>query len=236
MAGMVHSNLPMFDGKGYDDWCVKMEAILGFQEVDEIVKKGFKEPSKGDSKEMKKLYKENRQFDCKARFLLHQCISTAIFQKVSKVVTTKEVWDILQEGYGNSGKLKKIILQYLQRQYELLCMREQEMIVEYIGRIQILVNTMMACDKIMKDRKFVEKILRTLTSQYDHIVMAIEECKDLKTMKVEELQNPLEAHEQRLIERNNAEKGVDQGTNQALQARNDQKFKGRGVGRGRGRL
>lgn len=53
---------------------------------------------------------------------------------------------------------------------------------------------------------------------------------------MEESQNPLEAHEQRLIERNNAEKGVDQGTNQALQARNDQKFKGRGVGRGRGRL
>ncbi|XP_047164065.1 uncharacterized protein LOC124833595 [Vigna umbellata] len=111
---------------------------------------------------MKKLYKDNMRLDYKARMLLHQCISAAIFQKVSKAVTAKEVWDILQEGYGNSGNF-----------------------------------------------------------------VAIEECKDLETMRVEELQ--------RLMERKNAEKGLNQGTNQALQARNDQKFKGRGAGRGRGR-
>lgn len=43
---MIHNNLPVFDGKGFDDWCVKMDAILGFQEVEEVVKKGFKEPLK----------------------------------------------------------------------------------------------------------------------------------------------------------------------------------------------
>ncbi|XP_047156482.1 uncharacterized protein LOC124827459 [Vigna umbellata] len=177
MAGMIHSNLPVFDGKGFDDWCVKMDAIIGFPEVDEIVKKGFKEPLKGDSEEVKRQHKENKRLDCKARMLLHQCVSAAIFQKVSKAVTAKEVWDILQERYGNSGKVKK----------------------------------------------------------YDHIVVAIEECKDLETMKEEELQNSLEAHEQHLIERKNAEKDAVQRMNQALQARNNQSFKGRGPGRGKGR-
>ncbi|XP_017416539.1 uncharacterized protein LOC108327333 [Vigna angularis] len=205
MAEMIHNNLPVFDDKGYDDWCVKMEAILRFQEVDEIVKKGFQEPSKGDSEE------------------------------VSKAATTKEVWDILQDGYGNSSKVKKVCLQSLQRQYELLCMGEQKMVVEYIGRIQIVVTTMRACDKVVKDKKIVEKILQTLTPQYDHIMVSIEECKDLETMKVEELQNSLEAHEQRLIERKNTEKALVQGTNQALQAISNQSFKSRGVGIGRGR-
>lgn len=65
MAGMIHNNLPMFDDKGYDDWCVKINVILDFQEVDEIVKKGVKEPSKGDSEEVKKLYKKNKRLDCK---------------------------------------------------------------------------------------------------------------------------------------------------------------------------
>ncbi|XP_047182525.1 uncharacterized protein LOC124848782 [Vigna umbellata] len=51
-------------------------------------------------------------------------------------------------------------------------------------------------------------------------------------MRVEELHNSLEVHEQRLIERRNAEKGVSQGTNQALQARSDQNSKVRGAGRG----
>ncbi|XP_052724120.1 uncharacterized protein LOC128193958 [Vigna angularis] len=235
MAGMVHSNLPVFYGKDFDDWCVKMEAIFGYQEVDDIVKKGFKEPLKNDMEDVKKEYKENKRLDCKARMLLHQCISATIFQKVSKAVTAKELWDILQEGYGNSGKVKTIRLQSLQRQYELLCMGENETIAEYIGRIQIVANAMRACDKIVKDKKMVEKILRTLTPQYDHIVVAIEECKDLDKMKIEELQNSLEAHEQRLIERRNAEKNVAQGTNQALQARSNQSFKNRGRGRGRSR-
>lgn len=74
-------------------------------------------------------------------------------------------------------------------------MGEQETIVEYVERIQIVVNAMRARDKIVKYTKIVEKILRTLTPQYDHIVVAIEECKDLETMRMEELQNSLEVHE-----------------------------------------
>ncbi|XP_014515291.1 uncharacterized protein LOC106773115 [Vigna radiata var. radiata] len=102
-------------------------------------------------------------------------------------------------------------------------MGENEMVAEYIGIIQSVANMMRACDKVVKDKKMVEKILRTLTKEYDHIVVAIEECKDLDKMKVEELQNSLEAYEQRLIERRN----------QALQARSNQSFKNRGRGRGR---
>lgn len=71
MVGVIHSNLSVYDSKGYDNWCVKMETILGFQEVDDIVKKGFREPLKSDTEEMKKEYKENRRLDCKARMLLH---------------------------------------------------------------------------------------------------------------------------------------------------------------------
>ncbi|XP_014522738.1 uncharacterized protein LOC106779189 [Vigna radiata var. radiata] len=164
-----------------------MDVILGFQEVDEIVMKGFKEPTKGDTEESKKAYKENKKPDCKS----------------------------------------------LQRQYELLSMGEQKTIEEYVGRIQVVVNAMRVCDKVVKDRKIVEKILRTLTPQYDHIAMAIEESKDLEKMRVEELQNSLEAHEQRLIERRTAEKNVLQSTNQALQARSGQTYKNHGTDRGR---
>lgn len=85
----------------------------------------------------------------------------------------------------------------------------------------MVLNAMRAYAKVVKDKKIVEKILRMLTPQYDHIIVAIEECKDLGNMRVEELQNSLEAHEQRLIERRNAEKEVSQGSNQALQARSN---------------
>jgi len=90
-GGLIPGSLPIFDGKGYDDWCVKMDAILGFQEIDEIVKVGFKEPPKNADEEVKKTYKEMKKLDCKARVLLHQSVVAPIFQKISKVVTTKEV-------------------------------------------------------------------------------------------------------------------------------------------------
>jgi len=47
----------------------------------------------------------------------------------------------------------------------------------------------------MEDSRIVEKVLRTLTPRFNHIVVAIEESKDLESMIVEELQNSLEAHE-----------------------------------------
>ena len=56
----------------------------------------------------------------------------------------------------------------------------------------------------MLDQMIVEKILRTLSPRFDHIVVAVEESKDLERLKIEELQNSLEAHEQRLNERENS--------------------------------
>jgi len=120
--------------------------------------------------------------------LLHQCVSATVFQKISKATTSKEIWDILQETYGNAGKIKAVKLHSLQRQYELLCMKDQESVANYLGRLQVLVNSMRACDEPVKNSKVVAKILRTLTPQYDHIVVTIEECKDLEKMSLEELQ------------------------------------------------
>jgi len=186
-GGLIPGSLPIFDGKDYDDWCVKMEAILGFQEIDEIVKVGFKEPPKNADEGAKKTYKEMKKLDCKARVLVHQCIGAPIFQKISKVVTTKEVWEILQNGYGNSGKMKKVKLQSLRRQYELLSMTEKETVAEYFDRLQVITNTMRVCDENIEDCRIVEKVLRTLTPQFDHVVVAIEESRDLDVMTIEEL-------------------------------------------------
>jgi len=97
--------------------------------------------------------------------LLHQCVFATVFQKISKATTSKEIWDILQETYGNAGKIEAVKLQSLQRQYELLCMIDQASVADYLGRLQVLVNSMRACDEPVKNNKVVAKILRILTTK-----------------------------------------------------------------------
>jgi len=55
--------------------------------------------------------------------------------------------------------------------------------------------------EIVTDLMKVEKVLRTLAPRFDHIVVALEESKDLDSMKIEELQASLEAHLLRLTDR-----------------------------------
>ena len=43
----------------------------------------------------------------------------------------------------------------------------------------------------------VEKILRSLSNNFENVVCAIEESKDLKTFTVDEITGSLETHEQR---------------------------------------
>ncbi|RDX87056.1 hypothetical protein CR513_31512, partial [Mucuna pruriens] len=99
-------------------------------------------------------------------------------------------------------KVKKVKLQSFLKKYESLFMNDQEII--------ILINSMKACSEKFLNQQIVDKILRTLTSLSNHIVVTIEEPKDLEKMKVEELQNSLETHEQRFNKRHNGEKVQEQ--------------------------
>jgi len=67
--------------------------------------------------------------------------------------------------------------------------------------------------KEISDQQVVSKIMISLTSRFDFIVVAIQESKDVKTLKIEELQSSLEAHEILVIERSS-----ERSAQQALQA------------------
>ena len=211
--GNFPANLPVLDGKNYDHWCIKMKVIFGFQDVLDVIKNGVPVLDRGATDAQKAAHKETQKKDCKALFLIHQCVDANHFDKILNATSGKEAWDLLGKCYGGAEKLKKVKLQTSRRQYELMQMEEQEMVGSYFARVQALTNQMKIYGEKVTDTMIVEKILRTLTQKFDHIVVAVEESRDLESLKVEDLQSTLEAHEQRLIERN-AEKPLEQ----ALQA------------------
>ena len=60
---------------------------------------------------------------------------------------------------------------------------------------------MKGCGEIKPDKMIVEKVMRMLTSHFDHFIVAIKESNNLETTKVEDLVGSLEAHAMRIVER-----------------------------------
>ena len=77
-------------------------------------------------------------------------------------------------------------------------MNENESISEYFNKILTIVNQMRRYGEKMESLQVIEKILRSLSSKFKHMVVAIKESKDLSAMTTDELMGTLEIHEQRI--------------------------------------
>jgi len=64
-------------------------------------------------------------------------------------------------------------------------MEDDQKIAECISKLINVVNQMKACGEANFDQQIIEKIMRTLSSRFDFIVVAIHESKDVKTLKIE---------------------------------------------------
>lgn len=58
-------------------------------------------------------------------------------------------------------------------------MEENESMHDFFTRVTILVNQIKMCDGVMSTEFVVAKFSRSLSLKYDHIMVAIEECKNL---------------------------------------------------------
>ncbi|XP_019427161.1 PREDICTED: uncharacterized protein LOC109335483 [Lupinus angustifolius] len=86
--------------------------------------------------EQKKIYKENKRKDCKAMFLLQQCVNEVYFEKISGVENSKETWLILEACNQGVEQLKKVRLQTLRRQYEFMQLETNEMAIEESKKVE----------------------------------------------------------------------------------------------------
>jgi len=59
----------------------------------------------------------------------------------------------------------------------------------------------------------IEKVMRTLTPHFDHVIVVIQESGNVPTMKIEDLVGSLEARDLKIIERRGVQESI-----QALQA------------------
>ncbi|GAA0142680.1 hypothetical protein LIER_35617 [Lithospermum erythrorhizon] len=92
-------------------------------------------------------------------------------------------------------KVKKVKLQTLRRQFELLQIESSEGMSKYIDRLLAITNDMRNCEEEITEQLKVKQILRTLTTRFDHVVTSIEVNHDLSEMRTSMLSGTLEAQE-----------------------------------------
>ena len=146
-------------------------------------------------------HKDAKKKDCKAAFYIQSAVDATNFDRISHAESAKEAWDILVNYYEGGEKVKVVKLQTLCQQYELLSMGEDEKIAEYVSKVQKLVHLMKGYGETLTDKMIVENVMCTLTSHFDHVIVAIQESNNLETLKLEDLVGSLEAHEIRIVER-----------------------------------
>ncbi|GAU51126.1 hypothetical protein TSUD_28770 [Trifolium subterraneum] len=140
--------------------------IFIVQEADEQVNTVLDSLPANATKQQRTTFREAQQKDSKTLFLIHQCVDSNVFEKIADATTSKDAWNNLQKSYG-----------------------------EYFTRVETLTNQMKNCGSTLSEEEMVEKVLRTLTHKFDHIVVTIEQTKDLSEIKMEDLQSTLETHE-----------------------------------------
>ncbi|KAH9670910.1 hypothetical protein KPL70_017154 [Citrus sinensis] len=162
-GGMMSFQVPQLKGSKFDNWSIKMKALLGAHDVWDVVEKGFivlkneatlTTAQKENLKDLKK--KEN-----KAKYLIFQSLDEDAFEKIAGTTSSKEAWEKLQTSYKGAENVKKVVT---------------------------VSNELKRNGEKLKEARIIEKILRSGDSKFDHIVVTIEETRDLEDMTIEQLQ------------------------------------------------
>ena len=145
---------------------------------------------KENLKDLKK--KEN-----KAKYLIFQSLDEDAFEKIAGTTSSKEAWEKLETSYKGAEQVKKVRLQTLRGEFESLHMKASELISDYFTRVVTVSNELKRNGEELKEVRIIEKILRSVESKFDHIVVTIEETRDLEDMTIEQLQGRLLAYEEK---------------------------------------
>ena len=77
-------------------------------------------------------------------------------------------------------------------------MKPKEPVQTYISRVSGIISHMKTYGESLSNGIVISKVLRSLTSDFDHVVAAIEESKYLFKYSFDELMGSLLAHEVRI--------------------------------------
>ncbi|KAJ4716700.1 Retrovirus-related Pol polyprotein from transposon TNT 1-94 [Melia azedarach] len=112
-GGMTPFQVPILNRSNYDNWSIKMKALLGAQDVWEVVEKGYNEPRDDVAisvltQAQRDTLKDSRKRDKKALYVIYQALDDDAVEKISNAISAKQAWDKLQTSYKGVEQVKKM--------------------------------------------------------------------------------------------------------------------------------
>lgn len=196
---------PLFNGSDYAYWKVRMTIYLKSIDYDMwlIIKNGYVEPIIEKEKIVfPKLEKDWDDIDKKKASLNARCMNTLVcalnkteFNRISHCLTAQEIWTTLEITHEGTSQVKESKLALLNNEFENFKMTDDESIKVMYARLNTIIYHSRALGKEISELELVRKILRVLPKNFESKVTAIQEAKDLKSIKVDELIGNLISHE-----------------------------------------
>ncbi|XP_042973013.1 uncharacterized protein LOC122304816 [Carya illinoinensis] len=125
-------------------------------------------------------------------------VSPEEFKRISMCEVAKVAWKILEVTHEETKTVKNSKLQLLTTKFEEIKMLEDESFNEFYDKLNDIVNSKFNLGEKVDELRTMRKILRSLPERFRLKVTAIEENKDLDTIKVEELVGSLQTYESSL--------------------------------------
>ncbi|XP_015572621.2 uncharacterized protein LOC107260952 [Ricinus communis] len=194
---------PTFNGSLYHLWSVKMKTYLKSQGLWKVVETDEDPPTLRPNPIVAQLrdYEEQLLRKDKALTCIHSSLADHIFTSIMDLETPKAVWDYLKESFEGTDRVKPVKLLMLNREFELLKMKNDELVKDYSSRMMDLVNQIRLYGEALPYQRVVEKIMVSVPRKFEAKISAIEESCDLQRLTVDELTSKLVAQEQRSLMR-----------------------------------
>ncbi|GKV27556.1 hypothetical protein SLEP1_g36718 [Rubroshorea leprosula] len=191
---------PVFSGKNYVVWAVKMKAYLKAFDLWEDIETECVLPPLPVNATLNQMRRHSEESAKRYESLtcIHSSVMDEIFSRIMTCETAKQAWDrIKQEFQGDQKAIQMQILSW-RREYEMQKMSKTETVKEYADRVLKIVNQIRLNGEELSDRSVVQKVLVSLPEKFKPKISSLEDSRDLTQISLSKLCNALQAVSLRL--------------------------------------